>query len=212
MDRTAATIGILAACVLAALWGAASYEFSPTSERPSPAPVAAEVPRAPASAQSTPQPRAQAEPAVHEDEDRAMAVAQGSPEQRAWRMAWSAEREDPSWTQQVADELRQMAESLARGEVVLSGLSCRQTVCRMQLKFADQLDARLFIEAAHDPQLRHAYQSLDPAGGRDVAKSEYTYELLIKRPSADYSPQPGTPGGIPPAGGRLRVLAAAPTP
>jgi hypothetical protein len=124
----------------------------------------------------------------------------------AWRQAWSTEREDPGWTKQVTNELRQLAETLAHSEVVLSGLSCRQTVCRMQLHFADELDARLFIEAAHDPTLRQAYHPVDPAD-----ESQHGYELLIKRPSADYSPGPGSPGGIPPRGGSLRVLSAEPT-
>lgn len=207
MKRTAWTIGLFA-CVVLALWGAALYRLDP-SERAELAPSAAAVPRAPSPTQSAPIARVPEEREAHEAHAPEEAKS-AAPELQAWRAAWSTEREDPSWTRQMTRELTQMAESLAYGEVVLSGLSCRQTVCRMQLQFADALDARLFIEAAHDPKLRQAYASVEPADGVGVAKSEHTYELLIKRPSADYAPEPGSPGGIRPAGGSLRVLPAKP--
>ena len=204
MNRTAVTMGI-AACIVAALWAAALNIFDQPSEQPGRAPSAAEPPLARAPAPSA----LQAEPPAHE-EPPVQPVQQvheedGKADPSAWRKTWSAERDNPSWNRQVTRELTQMAESLAYGEVVLSDLSCRQTVCRMQLQFADELDARLFMEAPHDPKLRQAYQRVDGA------KSAHTYELLIKRPSTDYSPEPGTPGGIRPAGGRLRVLPVAPT-
>jgi hypothetical protein len=205
MNRTAVTIGLVA-CIVAALWAAAAHVF----EQPSRGPSVAEPPLAQAPDPST----RQAEPPAHEEPP----VQQAQPAQpaqhaheedgkddpSAWRQAWSTERDEPSWSKQVTRELTQMAESLAYGEVVLSDLGCRQTVCRMQLQFADELDTRLFMEAPHDPKLRQAYQRVDGA------KSAHTYELLIKRPNADYSPEPGTPGGIRPAGGRLRVLPVTP--
>jgi hypothetical protein len=207
MNRTAVTMGIVA-CIVAALWGAALYIFDQTSEQRGRAPSATERLLARAPAPST----LEAEPPAHEEHpvqqaQQAQQVHEedGKDDPSAWRETWSTERDNPSWNKQVTRELTQMAESLAYGEVVLSDLSCRQTVCRMQLQFADELDARLFMEAPHDPKLRQAYQSVDGA------KSAHTYELLIKRPSPDYSPEPGTPGGIRPAGGRLRVLPVVPT-
>jgi hypothetical protein len=115
-------------------------------------------------------------------EDEAMRRADTIPEQRMWRASFASERQDDAWTKQVRDEVEAKSKSLLKGAVKLSGLSCRETVCRMHLQFADQIDAQDFIHAAHDPQLRYQYQSLDPEfDGAGFDRSDFTYEVLIRR-------------------------------
>jgi hypothetical protein len=132
------------------------------------------------------------DPLEYEDEvaeDEAIVAGDHTPEQRAWRIAWSGEHEDESWTNNVGEELRAKTKALAYGNVELSALSCRETVCRMELKFADQLDAQAFVSAPHDPGVQYEYQSMDPDfDGAGFDKSDYAYELLIKRPAPDYLP------------------------
>jgi len=116
------------------------------------------------------------------DEDEAMRADDNIPEQRAWRAAWAAEHQDDAWTREITEQVRTRAESLLDGEVRLSDLSCRETICRMYLQFGDQLDAKAFIDAPHDPALHYEYQSLDPEfDGAGFDRSDYTYEVLIKR-------------------------------
>lgn len=121
-----------------------------------------------------------------------MRAADELPEQRVWRAVWAQEQPDAQWAQRVIDEVTRTTRQQVEGDVQLRDLSCRETVCRMYLQFADQLDAEAFRAAPHDPMLQYAYQSLDPAfDGAGFDRSNHTYELLIKRPRAGYvSPQP----------------------
>ena len=195
-------------CSLAVLWGVSLCDLALPPTRPR-APHAPHAPHAPlattappvelATAERVPQPAvvraprlrpvqvastAKSQPRDEDDahEDQAMAASDRKPELRAWRQAWSAEDEDESWNRQVRAELRGVL-PLVQGDVTLSDLSCRQTVCRMELQFADQLDAQAFIAAPHDDALQYAYQSMDPSfDGAGFDQSEYSYELLIKRP------------------------------
>jgi hypothetical protein len=136
-------------------------------------------------------PAKHAPPIVDADElaeDEAMRRADTIPEQRVWRAAFAGERQDDAWTKQVREEVEDKSKSLLKGAVKLSGLSCRETVCRMHLQFADQIDAEHFIRAAHDPQLRYQYQSLDPEfDGAGFDRSDFTYEVLIKRPATEHA-------------------------
>jgi hypothetical protein len=57
------------------------------------------------------------------------------------------------------------------------------TAFQDEQQFADQLDAKAFIDAKRDPALSYEFQSLDPSfTGEGFDKSEHTYEMLVKRP------------------------------
>jgi hypothetical protein len=115
-------------------------------------------------------------------EDEQMAAGRGTPEQQALREAWSEQREDADWTQSVANWLQDRARALVQGEVIVSDVSCRATVCRAYVQFSDQLDATAFQASAQQPGLRYAYQSLDPNfDGQGFDDSDHTFELLIAR-------------------------------
>jgi hypothetical protein len=121
-------------------------------------------------------------------EKTAMRTADHSPEQGEWRKAWSIEQPDPCWTQQIAAELRAKTQAFLHENLALSDLDCRETVCRMELQFADQRDEQALMSAPHDPAQKYEYQSTDPVS--------HSYELLIKRPELAYLPP--VPEDMPP--------------
>jgi hypothetical protein len=110
-----------------------------------------------------------------------MRAGAGTPAQQAMRSTYVTEQSDERWTAAAIDEIKQIAQPL-HGPVYVQAPDCRETVCRMFLRFADQVDAQAFIEARRDPAQRYAFQSLDPAfDGAGFDNSDYTYELLIQR-------------------------------
>lgn len=105
-----------------------------------------------------------------------------SPEQREWRIAWARQSQDDQWTGELLQELHDRAERLA-GQLLIKHLSCRETICRAYLQFADQIDAAEFRAMSHDPAHQYDYQSLDPNfDGVGFDDSDSTFELLIRRP------------------------------
>jgi hypothetical protein len=201
----AAGFGASVLVAIAACWGAALLRSTPQQASVAVDGGVAEHEPSAASPPATPhlapptaaQPRDDARPApvvararveaVDPDElaeDEAMRRADTEPELRQWRIDFAKERQDEAWTQQVLDDVSAESERL-HGAVRVSDLSCRQTVCRMHLQFADQLDARAFIEAPRARELRYAFQGLDPDfDGEGFDRSDFTYELLIKRAAA----------------------------
>ena len=116
-------------------------------------------------------------------EDEAIFAESDRPEPRIWRAAWANERHDEQWTRQTYEDVGAKARALLKGELKMHDLSCRESVCRMYLKFADQPDAQAFITAPQDSALQVGYQRLDPQFvGDGYPKSDYEYEVLIKRP------------------------------
>jgi hypothetical protein len=90
--------------------------------------------------------------------------------------------QDDQWTRDLLQELQDRAKALA-GELRIEHLSCRETICRAYLQFADQIDADDFRSIPHDPAHQYEYQSLDPDfDGVGFDDSDSTFELLIRRP------------------------------
>jgi hypothetical protein len=114
--------------------------------------------------------------------------ASTTPEQHEYRATWAREVPDDSWTMQMQDELRTKVRANIEGDVKVSHLSCRETICRMFLQFADQLDVDAFMATPYGASFDYRFQSLDPDfDGTGFDRSDYTHELLIKRP------RPGSP-------------------
>jgi hypothetical protein len=130
---------------------------------------------APASASSAPK-----------SEDDAIAMVGNNPRQRAWRTTYGTEKQDEEWTARMRQHLKLQAEELLDDRAVsVWNLSCRRTICRMYLKFDDQLDAEAFSTAMREPGQEYEFQSLDPTfKGAGFDRSEYTYEVMVQRPNA----------------------------
>jgi hypothetical protein len=168
-------------------------------------PAAAPAPREPdrsgpaRSAKTSRSPRTVSIPLQPPHDDELAHEAPGSaddadPERQAWRTAWNVEGADAQWTERVRDDTADQAEALLAGAVTLHELDCRETICRAQIQFADQLDAAAFSEAPRDPAQRYAFVSLDPAfDGAGFDRSEHTYELLIARERPADLPRRTTP-------------------
>jgi hypothetical protein len=115
-------------------------------------------------------------------EDEAMAAGDNRPEQRVWRATWSRERQDGAWTQQMHDEVQRIGRSVLERDLKYYDLSCRETVCRVYLQFADQLDAQAFIKAPRGSDMHYEFQSMDPEyTGEGYDRSDFTYELMVVR-------------------------------
>jgi hypothetical protein len=155
---------------------AAKPQTPPVSFKPANAKGAVPVP-APGSAPSA----AALERRADDEEAEAMRAGAGSPEQKAMRSTYVTEQPDERWTASAIEEIKRIAEPL-HGPVYVQDPSCRETVCRMFLRFGDQVDAQAFIAAQRDPAQRYAFHSLDPSfDGAGFDGSDYTYELLIRR-------------------------------
>lgn len=116
------------------------------------------------------------------DEDDAILVEGNVEQQREWRGAWAAEAEDPKWTREVFNELKERGESVVEGDLKLHDLSCRKTVCRLYLQFASRADARAFMAEQTAPALHYEYQRLDPQfEGDQHPQSAFEYEVMIVR-------------------------------
>jgi hypothetical protein len=115
-------------------------------------------------------------------EKAAMADHDHSPEQRAWRLTWSVERNDPQWSQDVKTQLQLEARAVLHTDALLSNIACHETVCRVVLQFGDREDAATFIAASNESGSRYLFQSLDPAADSSgTGEAVYPYELLIRR-------------------------------
>jgi hypothetical protein len=115
-------------------------------------------------------------------EDDMMIRADRSPEQREWRATFATELQDDDWTQRMRSEVNGKANAILQHPVRISGLSCRETICRMVLEFRDRASALAFMSEPHDAALRYHYQShvpcTDPSMVHDCDRS---YEVLISR-------------------------------
>lgn len=142
-----------------------------------------------------------------EEENEAMAMADNSSRQRLWRSAYAHEREDEAWTRRTMQGLRkQAAELLDDRKLLISDLSCRETICRMYLQFEDQLDADAFRKAQRDPSLQYEFQSLDPDfKGEGFDRSDHTYEVMIQRPRSEGQPASVPEPSVKPRVGTVRL-------
>jgi hypothetical protein len=149
------------------------------------------VPRLQPATAATQLPSANAPPEDEDDraENEAMAAADNNPEQRVWRTTWSRERQDEAWTQRMHDEVQRTGRSVLEGDLKYYDLSCRETVCRVYLQFADQLDARAFMNVPRGSSTHYEFQSMDPEyTGEGYDRSDFTYELLVVRARPDDLP------------------------
>lgn len=118
-----------------------------------------------------------------------MAADDNTPEQRVWRTRWSRERHDGAWTQQMHDEVQRVGRSVLERDLKYYDLSCRETVCRVYLQFADELDAQAFMKAPRSAGVHYELQSMDPQyTGEGYDRSDFTYELLVVRERPDDLP------------------------
>lgn len=110
-----------------------------------------------------------------------------TPEHRERRAIWAREAPDETWTRQMREELTAKVRGNVDGDVKVSHLSCRETICRMFLHFDTHQDAENFISIPYDASLDYLFQSLDPDYDKpEHERSDFSHELMIKRP------RPGT--------------------
>lgn len=106
-----------------------------------------------------------------------------TPDHRARRETWAREKPDERWTSQMRDELAEKVRANVDGDVKVSHLSCRETICRMFLHFNTELDAYKFVATPYAASLDYLFQPLDPNYEVALAeRSDHTHELMIKRP------------------------------
>lgn len=80
---------------------------------------------------------------------------------------WQTERVDPEWTRTVEEELRGSMSALAvRAEIV--DVSCRSTLCRAQLAFADAGEAGRYAAEGTDPSRRRWFTTRTAADRFEV--------------------------------------------
>jgi hypothetical protein len=120
------------------------------------------------------------------DPDESTTQDDNRPEQKVWRTQWALEEHNPEWTQRMQDELHARAKASLHGDIDILEPSCRESLCIMHIKFADDLDVKAFQEASRGPDFHYELQSLDPNyNGEGFNEADFEYELIIKRGAVD---------------------------
>ena len=97
----------------------------------------------------------------------------GSPRPRApLERAWEQEREDPRWTEEAVEFMRETLSHAELDGVEITGVSCRTSVCKMRLQLDSMAQGAALTEVASVPEYETAVYPADDAEGPQAQEQE----------------------------------------